>query len=106
MPSLCCPNSVVLQFPESVYENYGSLDVLPRFLSVVDAEKLTSVQFFAALPCWTDFLGSGFMISSGPVCGEVQVRVIRADFRFRSCTLRKIDKDPLSETSSKCFLQS
>ena len=87
MPSLRCPNSVVLQFPESVYENYGLSDVLPRLLSFVDAEKLTTVQFLRGGRVPLTFEGWAScddLISSCLVCGDVQVRVVRADFRFRS----------------------
>ena len=96
MPSLRCPNSVVLQFPESVSENYGSSDVLPRLLSVVDAEKLTTVQFLRGgrvRLTFKDRASRDDLISSGLVCGDVQVHVVRADFRFRSVYVRDLPSE-------------
>ena len=108
MPSLRCPNSVVLQFPESVYKNYGSSDVLPRLLSVVDAEKLTTVQFLRGGRVrlkFKDRASCDDLISSGLVCGDVQVRVVRADFRFRSVYVRDLPSE-VSDDDVETFFES
>ena len=58
--------------------NCGWSDVLPRLLSVVDAENLTAVHFLRGgcvrLP-FKDRASCDDLISSGLVCGDVQILV-------------------------------
>ena len=93
MSFLRCPNSVVLHFPDSVYANCGSSEVLPRLLEAVDAEKVTSMQFLRGgrvRLTFKDQASCDDLISTGLVFDDVHVRVVRADLRFRSVYVRDL----------------
>ena len=82
-----CPNSVILQFPEAIYQNVGSSTVLPQLLEFVPADKLTTVQFLQSgrvRVTFKDRSSCKDLISSGLVYGGVNVPVFRADVKVRS----------------------
>ena len=102
------PNSVVLHFPESVYQNVGSSAVLPRLLEIVGAEKLSTVQFLQrgrVRLTFKDCVSCDELIASGLVYNGVQVRVFRADSRICSVYVRDLPSE-ISDDDVHAFLQS
>ena len=108
MSVLQCPKSVVLQFPDSVYASTGSSEVIPLLLDAADPENLTTVQFLCGGRVRLTFKDPVFcdeLMSSGLTCGDVEVCVVRADFRFRSVHVRDLPSE-VSDKDVKSFFQS
>ena len=108
MSSLRCPNSVVLHFPDAVHTTVGSSEMLPYLLDTLEREKLTTVQFLRGgrvRLTFTDQASCDALISSGLTYNNLEVRVLRADSRFRSVYLRDLPSE-VSDEDVKAFLQS
>ena len=64
----------MLHFPNTVYANCGSSEVLPRLLEAVDSEKVTTVHFLRGGRVRLTFRNQAScddMISSGLVFDDV-----------------------------------
>ena len=98
----------MLQFPDSVYTSTGSSEVLPLLLDAVDPEKLVTVPFLRGGRVYLTFkdpVSCDELMSSGLTCGDVEVRVVRADSRFRSVHVHDLPSE-VSDEDVKSFFQS
>ena len=98
----------MLQFPDSVYTSTGSSEVLPLLLDAVDPDKLVTVQFLRGgrvRLTFKDTVSCDELMSFGLTCGDVEVRVVRADSSFRCVHVRDLPSEVFDE-DVKSFFQS
>ena len=105
---LQCPNSIFVFFPEDVYRNVSSSDVLPQLLECLPSEKVAAVQFLrggVVRITFTDEAVSNDVLARGISFQGSLLRVVCASSEVRSLYVRDLPVE-VSDDVVSAFLSS